>query len=54
MGNTTSESIQLTKEDLKPPKVKRKRKKKSKVYFGTPVQESIKCIQCLIIDLGCY
>tara|TARA_B100000287_G_scaffold67084_1_gene58641 strand:- start:441 stop:1208 length:768 start_codon:yes stop_codon:yes gene_type:complete len=41
MSNTASESIQLTKEDLTPPKVKRKRKKKSKVYFGTPVQEAV-------------
>jgi DNA-directed RNA polymerase subunit F len=41
MSNQTTESIQLSKDDLKPPKVVRKRKKKSKVYFGTPVQEAV-------------
>ncbi len=39
MNQQMSESIK--KDDLKPPKVVKKRKKKSKVYFGTPVQESI-------------
>ena len=39
MINQVSESAK--KDDLKPPKVVKKRKKKSKVYFGTPVQESI-------------
>jgi hypothetical protein len=39
MNQQVSESMK--KDDLKPPKIKRKRKKKSKVYFGTPVQESI-------------
>ena len=39
MNQQMSESIK--KDDLKPPKVVKKRKKKSKVYFGTPVQEAI-------------
>ena len=38
--NQTTQSIEK-KDSLKPPKVVKKRKKKSKVYFGTPVQESI-------------
>ncbi len=40
MKNQTTQSIKDV-DKLKPPKVVRKRKKKSKVYFGTPVQESI-------------
>ena len=39
MSNQTSQSIQ--KDSLKPPKIVKKRKKKSKIYFGTPVQECI-------------